>query len=217
MRVLVRRGLLLLGMMMVLIPAVAALAQISESEAPPPSTPAAAASIPAVPPANPLPPEMPPSGVASAASGSVGNSSPAAKQAAIPTHFEVEPATARVPVTGAEWIYAAPSTSARRIERSQSGKFVDVTGATRHWLRVQLRSGETGYISPDAVELVKPTDKTFALTRNATVRDKPNQWGKHLAEVHRGHNVHVVGIALNYFKIRMKNGLEGFIPMSALE
>jgi hypothetical protein len=35
--------------------------------------------------------------------------------------------------------------------------------------------------------------------------------------VHQGHAVHVVGIALSYMKIRMKSGLEGYIPSSALE
>jgi hypothetical protein len=29
--------------------------------------------------------------------------------------------------------------------------------------------------------------------------------------------VHVVGIALNYMKIRMHSGMEGYIPSSALE
>ena len=31
------------------------------------------------------------------------------------------------------------------------------------------------------------------------------------------HNVHVVGLSLDYMQIRMKSGLEGFIPMTALE
>ena len=55
------------------------------------------------------------------------------------------------------------------------------------------------------------------LTHDAGVLDKPSRWGKKLAEVHQSHNVHVIGIALNYVQIRMKSGLEGFVPLTALE
>ena len=92
-----------------------------------------------------------------------------------------------------------------------------VTGSTRYFLRVRLRGGQTGYVLMKAVELVTPTDKLFVLTRNAPVLSQPNHWGKKRAEVHRGHAAHVIGLALNYAKIRMRSGLEGFIPISALE
>ena len=59
--------------------------------------------------------------------------------------------------------------------------------------------------------------KGVVLTHDASVLDKPNRWGKKVAEVHQSKNVHVVGIALNYMRIRMKNGLEGYIPTTALE
>ena len=196
-RLAITSAILLLG-------AGSALAQVSESEAPPPAaSEPAAASSPAAPP--PAPGEE---AVAPAS---------AAKHPSIPTHFDVEPANARLRVTASDWIYASPSTSARKIERSEPGKYVDVNGATRHWLRVQLKSGQTGYIKPASVDLVKPTDKIFQLTTNASVRDEPNRWGKQLAEVHRGHDVHVIGLALSYMKIRMKNGTEGYIPVTALQ
>jgi len=35
--------------------------------------------------------------------------------------------------------------------------------------------------------------------------------------VHRGRYVHVVGQALNYLKIRMKDGTEGYVPMAAAQ
>src|SRR5271170_1248510 len=73
------------------------------------------------------------------------------------------------------------------------------------------------HIEPSAVEVVKPTDKVFVLAHDAGVLDKPNRWAKKLAEVHQSHNVHVIGIALNYVQIRMKSGLEGFVPLTALE
>jgi hypothetical protein len=96
-------------------------------------------------------------------------------------------------------------------------KYVIVTGSTHNYLQVKLKDGQTGFLDPAAVSLVAPTDKVFVLTKDASVLDQPNRFGKKLAEVHKTKNVHVVGLALNYMKIRMKNGLQGFIPITALE
>jgi|SRR5208282_1097676 len=130
---------------------------------------------------------------------------------------EIEPAQARLKVLQAAPVYSAPAKSSKHIEQLSPDKFVIVTGSTHYYLQVKLKSGQTGYIDPSAVELVKPVDKVFLLTHDAGVLEKPNRWAKKLADVHRGHNVHIVGLALNYMKIRMKSGLEGFIPMTALE
>jgi hypothetical protein len=130
---------------------------------------------------------------------------------------EIEPAQARLKVLEDAPVYSAPAKGSKHIEQLTRDKFVEVTGSTHYYLQVRLKSGQTGYIDPAAVEVVKPADKVFVLSHNASVLDKPNRWAKKLAEVHQGHNVHVVGIALNYMRIRMKNGLEGFIPITALE
>jgi hypothetical protein len=130
---------------------------------------------------------------------------------------EIEPAQARLKVLEDAPVYSAPAKSSKHLEQMSAGKFVDVTGSTHYYLQVRLKSGQTGYIDPSAVELVKPADKVFVLSHDAGVLDKPNRWAKKLAEVHQGHNVHVVGVSLNYMRIRMKSGLEGFIPMTALE
>jgi len=130
---------------------------------------------------------------------------------------EIEPAQARLKVLQSAPVYSAPAKSSKQIEQLSPDKFVEVTGSTHYYLHVKLKSGQTGYIDPSSVELVKPTDKVFVLTHDAGVLDKPNRWAKKLAEVHQGHNVHVVGISLDYMRIRMKSGLEGFIPMTALE
>lgn len=132
-------------------------------------------------------------------------------------HFDIEEANARLALRSDTPIYASPSTGARHIERGIAGKYVQVTGVTRHWLRVALKSGATGYVQQKDVSMLKPADKIFSLTKNAPVRAEPNRWAKKLAEVHRGHNVHVIGMALNYMKIRMRSGLEGYIPTTALE
>ncbi|MGA7872253.1 MAG: hypothetical protein WCA22_15310 [Candidatus Binatus sp.] len=130
---------------------------------------------------------------------------------------EIEPADARLKVLQVWPVYSAPAKSSKHIEQLTPDKFVVVTGSTHYYLQVKLKSGQTGYIEPSAVELVKPVDKVFMLTHDAGVLEKPNRWSKKLSEVHQGHNVHVVGLALNYMQIRMKSGLEGFIPMTALE
>jgi len=135
----------------------------------------------------------------------------------VPSKLEIEPAHALVKLNNDTAVLAKPDKTSKQIQQAQSGKFIDVTGATHYFLQVKLKSGETGYIDPAAVELVKPTDKIFTLTSDSAVLEKPNKWSKKLSEVHKGHNVHVVGVALDYTKIRMKSGLEGYIPMSALE
>jgi len=114
-------------------------------------------------------------------------------------------------------VFAEPSKSSAQIETAHQSKYVNITGSTRDFLRILLKSGKTGYLEPDAVTLVSPTDQIFTLTTNTGVLEKPNRWSKKLAEVHQGHQVHAVGVALSYVRIRMKSGLEGFIPMSALE
>jgi hypothetical protein len=129
----------------------------------------------------------------------------------------VEPAKARVKLKEDAWAYSKPTQSSKTLERVHAGKFINVTGATRHYIQVKLKSGATGYVPAAAVELTRPADKVFKLTQDAGVLSEPSRYGKKLAEVHSGHDVHVVGTALNYMKIRMKDGLEGYVPITALE
>jgi hypothetical protein len=133
------------------------------------------------------------------------------------SHFDIEEANARLALKHDTPIYASPTTGAHQLQHGIAGKYVQVTGVTRHWLRVKLKSGGTGYVQQKDVNMLKPADKIFRLTKDATVRAEPNPWAKKLSAVHRGHNVHVIGIALNYMKIRMRSGLEGYIPTTALE
>jgi hypothetical protein len=130
---------------------------------------------------------------------------------------EVEPAQARLKLIEDTWVYSIPSKKSKQLEHVTKDKYVVVTGSTHNYLQVKLKDGQTGYLDPAAVSLVSPTDKVFVLTHDAPVLDQPNRFGKKLAEVHQTHNVHVVGLALNYMKIRMKNGLQGYIPITALE
>ncbi len=195
------------------------------------SAPAAAPSVPAMPPVPPPPAPAPPlPASAGAASNPSAETPPAPAESAVastkpkskttshrPAEIEVEPAKAQVRLVKDDWVYTEPSKSSKHIERVHAGKFINITGSTRSYLRVSLKSGETGYLDPSAVELVKSTDKIFTLTRDAAVLEKPNKWSKKLAEVHRPHPVHVVGVSLDYAKIRMRNGTEGYIPLHALE
>jgi hypothetical protein len=129
----------------------------------------------------------------------------------------VEPAAAKLLLKQDTWIYAQPSNKSAHVEQGEKGKFVMVTGTTHYFLRVKLKSGQEGYVLAEAVQVTTPTDKLFMLTHDAPVLDAPNHWGKKVSEVHHGHAVHVVGVALGYMKIKMKSGLEGYIPSSALE
>jgi uncharacterized protein YgiM (DUF1202 family) len=129
----------------------------------------------------------------------------------------VEPAQAKVLLKQDTWIYAQPSNKSAHVEKGEKGKFVMVTGSTHYFLRVKLKNGQDGYVMADAVEIAAPADKLFTLTHDAPVLNAPNRWGKKMSQVHQGHAVHVVGVALNYMKIRTHSGMEGYIPSSALE
>jgi uncharacterized protein YgiM (DUF1202 family) len=129
----------------------------------------------------------------------------------------VEPAQAKVLLKQDTWIYAQPSNKSAHVEKGEKGKFVMVTGSTHYFLRVKLKNGQDGYVMADAVEIAAPADKLFTLTHDAPVLNAPNRWGKKMSQVHQGHAVHVVGVALNYMKIKMHSGMEGYIPSSALE
>ena len=129
----------------------------------------------------------------------------------------VEPTHAMLKLKNDAWAYARPETSAATLEHLHRGKFVDVTGSTHYFVQVKLRSGGNGYVPISAVELTRAQDKIMHLSTDAAVLSQPNRYGKRLSEVHLGHDVHVVGVSLNYVKIRMKSGLEGYIPMTAAE
>ncbi len=135
----------------------------------------------------------------------------------VETSDEVEPAHALVKLKDDTWVYSRPNQSSHHVAQVHMDKFVNVTGSTHYYLRVQLKGGKVGYITPESVELTRPMDRTFFLTSDSPVYDRPNRWGRKLSQVHKGHAVHVVGVALEYMKIRMKDGLEGFIPSVALE
>ena len=129
----------------------------------------------------------------------------------------VEPTHAMLKLKNDAWAYSRPATMSRTVERVHAGKFINVTGSTHYYLQVKLKSGATGYVPISAVELTRPEDKVMRLSTDASVLSQPNRYGKKLAEVHQGHDVHVIGVSMNYVKIKMKNGVEGYIPMTAAE
>jgi hypothetical protein len=131
--------------------------------------------------------------------------------------FEVEPAEARVLLRNDTAAYLQPSKMSPVVEQLQAGKFIHVTGSTHYFVRAKLNNGSVAYVLADDVYLTVPADKIFRLTSNTPVLERPNKWAKQLAMVHQGHDVHVVGVALNYMKIKMKSGLEGYITVRALE
>ncbi len=132
-------------------------------------------------------------------------------------NVEVEPGSARLKLVQDTWAYSAPSKHSKHLEQLHTDKYVMVTGSTKYYLQVKLKNGEVAYVEPSAVSVITQTDKVFQLTHDAAVLDKPNRWAKKVAEVHQPHSVHVIGLALNYMMIKMKNGLVGFIPTTALQ
>ncbi len=129
----------------------------------------------------------------------------------------VEPTHAMLKLKKDSPVYANPESSSPTVERVHAGKFINVTGSTHYYVQVKLKGGSTGYVPLSAVDLAHPQDKIMRLSTDAAVLSQPNRYGKRLSEVHQGHDVHVIGVSMNYMKIRMKSGLEGYIPMTAAE
>jgi hypothetical protein len=113
--------------------------------------------------------------------------------------------------------YVRPSLRSKALKAVHRGSLINVTGATLDFAQVRLSTGETGYIPIYALELFRSTERNYILTSNSRVYARPNLASQPLAEVHQNHNVHVIGVELNYLKIKMHSGLEGYIPVSSVE
>jgi len=184
---------------------------MEEAPAPPPGpvNPPAAAAPPAPPAA-----EVPP---APAPEAPVVVKKPHVTHHAAQKKEEFEPASGHLKLTKETYVYSSPSRLSKKLEKAQASKYVNVTGVTRYYVRVRLKDGRIGYVPNSAVELVKPLNKDFILSSDSPVYAEPNRSAKRVAEVHKGHNVHVTGIAPSYIRIKMKSGLVGYVPQSAVE
>jgi hypothetical protein len=96
-------------------------------------------------------------------------------------------------------------------------KYVQVTGLAADYVRVRLRDGTTGYIAIEAVNLVSPVAKIFRVVHNSPVFGKASRYSSRVAEVRTPGQVNVIGVAPNYLKVRMRSGVEGFVPAAAFE
>ncbi len=94
---------------------------------------------------------------------------------------------------------------------------MQVTGLAADYVRVQLHDGTTGYIPIKAVNLVSPAAKIFRVLHNSPVFAKASMYSGRVAEVHAPGEVMVIGVAPNYLKVRMRSGVEGFVPAAAFE
>jgi tetratricopeptide (TPR) repeat protein len=64
---------------------------------------------------------------------------------------------------------------------------------------------------------VRAVNRKFLLTHDSPVYETPSDAAVSVAQVHRGKFVHVTGITGSWFRIQMRNGTVGFIPVSAAE
>jgi Tfp pilus assembly protein PilF len=63
----------------------------------------------------------------------------------------------------------------------------------------------------------KALNRNFRLTKNSAVYQRADGSSGVVAQVHRGHLVHVTGILGDWLQITMRNGTVGFIPIAAAE
>lgn len=132
--------------------------------------------------------------------------------------FDVEPVQGRLKLVVDAWALSQPSDASPRVERVHGGNYLVVTGLCRRYVRVHLvRLNRTAYVPNEAVELVKPIDSLFTLTSNSPLLDEPNRWGSEVLEVHKGRQIHVIGIAPGYLKVKTASGVEGFVSVKAVE
>jgi Flp pilus assembly protein TadD len=64
---------------------------------------------------------------------------------------------------------------------------------------------------------IRDLNRKFMLTHDSAVYETPQETATVVAQVHRRKFVHVTGITGNWFRIEMKNGTVGFIPLTAAE
>jgi hypothetical protein len=64
---------------------------------------------------------------------------------------------------------------------------------------------------------MKLINRKFQLTHDSPVYESPQQTSNVVAQVHRHKYVHVTGITGNWFRIQMRSGTIGYIPVSAAE
>ncbi|MGH7865513.1 MAG: hypothetical protein ACREQB_11005 [Candidatus Binataceae bacterium] len=131
--------------------------------------------------------------------------------------FEVEPANAKLKIISAGSVMANPWKTARKLQPLDVGKVLIVTGSTRDYVQVRLKDGTVGYVDPASVDLVKSADQVFMVTHDSPLYERPNRFSKKVGEVVHGKGVKVTGIALNYLRVKLRNGVTGFVPISALQ
>ncbi|HTQ24750.1 MAG TPA: tetratricopeptide repeat protein [Candidatus Binataceae bacterium] len=64
---------------------------------------------------------------------------------------------------------------------------------------------------------LKPIDRKFKLTKNSPVYQAADGSTSVVGQVHRGHFVHVTGIAGDWLQVTLRNGTVGYIPVAAAE
>jgi tetratricopeptide (TPR) repeat protein len=64
---------------------------------------------------------------------------------------------------------------------------------------------------------IRDLNRKFMLTHDSAVYETTQETATVVAQVHRRKFVHVTGITGNWFRIEMKNGTVGFIPLTAAE
>lgn len=129
----------------------------------------------------------------------------------------VEPASGRIRLIQDTYVFARPSRWSKHIARVHARYYVIVTGTTEHYVRVRLKSGQVGFVSMTAVTLTAPTEKVFSVLRDSPVYETPNTHSRHVARVYTPGKVLVIGAGLGYLKVRMHNGVEGYVPADVFE
>jgi tetratricopeptide (TPR) repeat protein len=76
-------------------------------------------------------------------------------------------------------------------------------------------AASTPPVAPEAA--LRQTDKRFLLTHDSPVYESMSESARVIAQVHQRRYVHVTGLGAQWLRIRLRNGMTGFVPAAAAE
>lgn len=143
-----------------------------------------------------------------------------AAEAELRTAVGLEPKNARAHLALAKLLSTEPGQGAAAQAEFDRVRALDpslVQGAPPPAAAPSAGVAATPPTRPAPAVTVRPLNRRFLLTRNSPVYATPDENANVVAQVHRGKYVHVTGITGQWFRIQLRSGIVGFIPIVAAE
>jgi len=142
-----------------------------------------------------------------------------AAEAEYRTAIGLEPRNARAHLALAELL----DSESNRQNEAQS-EYAQVKALDPSLLPAAATASPTPAITPAAStppiaseSALRQVDKRFLLTHDSPVYESMSESARVIAQVHQRRYVHVIGLGAQWLRIRLRNGMIGFIPATAAE